>query len=84
VAGAYMVSFRFGKQHIDFVNPLIDYTSFFTTGGLTNARIRRFDSHLMNTEDTAVPAYWLEANIVSTLVACPTRHTENRRINNLL
>jgi hypothetical protein len=51
VSGAYIVSARFGKQHINLVIPIIDFTSFFITGGLTNARKRLFNLHLMNTED---------------------------------
>jgi hypothetical protein len=37
VSGAYIVSACFGKQHINLVNPIIDYTSIFITGGLTKA-----------------------------------------------
>jgi hypothetical protein len=55
VSGAYIVSAHFGKQHINLVNPIIDFTSFYITSGLTNARKRRFDLHLMNTEDQLFP-----------------------------
>jgi hypothetical protein len=61
-----MVSARFGKQHINLVNPIIDYTSFLITGGLTNARNRRFDLHLMDIEDLLFPHDRLRVNIVST------------------
>jgi hypothetical protein len=44
---------RVRGQHIDLVIPIIDYTSLFVTGGLSSARKRRFDLHLMNTEDWA-------------------------------
>jgi hypothetical protein len=73
VPGAYIVSAHFGKQHINLVNPIIDFISFFITGGLTNARKRRFDLHLMNTEDQQqhqlFPHNGLRANIFSTLDA---------------
>jgi hypothetical protein len=44
----------------------------FITGGLTNARKRRFDLHLMNTEDQLFQHNGLRANIFSTLDAGPT------------
>jgi hypothetical protein len=66
-----MVSARFVKQHIDLVNPIIDYTSFFITGGLTSARYRRFDLHLMKTEDQLFPHYGLRANYFSAPDAVP-------------
>jgi hypothetical protein len=44
-SGAYKVSAHFGKQNINLVIPIIDYISFFITGGLTNARKRLFDLH---------------------------------------
>ncbi len=81
LSGAYMVSARFGKQHIDLVNPMIEYTSFFITGGLTNARNRRFYLHLMNSEDQLFLHNRLRA-IVSTLDDGPPCHTQNPRINN--
>ncbi len=69
VCGAYIVSTHFGKQHINLVNPIIDFTSFFITGGLQvesggliNARKRRFDLHVMNTEDQLFPLNVLKAN----------------------
>jgi hypothetical protein len=82
VSGAYMLSARFGKQHIKLVNSILDYTSFFTTGGLTNARNRRFDLYLVKTEDQLFPHNTLRANIVSNLDAGPPYHTQNPRINN--
>jgi hypothetical protein len=51
VSGAYVVSAHFGKQQINLVNPIIDFTSLFITGGPTNARKRLFEFHLMNTKD---------------------------------
>jgi hypothetical protein len=42
VSSAYIVSARFGKQHINLVNPIIDFTSFFIACALTNARNRHF------------------------------------------
>jgi hypothetical protein len=63
VSGAYIVSAHFGKQHINFVIPIIDFVPFFTTGGLTNARKRLFNLHLMNTEDHLFPHNGLTANI---------------------
>ncbi len=42
--GANIVSAHLGKQHINLVNPIIDYTSIFITGGLTNARKRTWVS----------------------------------------
>jgi hypothetical protein len=71
VSGASVVSTLFGKQHINSVNPIIDYTLFFITGGLTNARKRRFNLHLMNTEDQLFPHNGLRANIFSTPDAVP-------------
>jgi hypothetical protein len=35
--GAYIVSARLAKQHIDSVNPILGYTSLFITGALTSA-----------------------------------------------
>jgi hypothetical protein len=35
---AYIMYAHLGKQHISSVNPIIGYTSFFITAGLTNAR----------------------------------------------
>jgi hypothetical protein len=57
VSGAYIlvVSAHFGTQHINLVIPIIDFVSFFITGGLTNARERLFDLHLINTEDHLFP-----------------------------
>jgi hypothetical protein len=62
------VSAHFEKQHIKLVNPIIDYTSFFITGGLTNAQKRHFDL-IMNTKDQLFPHNGLRANIFSTLDA---------------
>jgi hypothetical protein len=39
VSGAYIVSAHFGKQHINLVIPIIDFVSFYITGGLTNASV---------------------------------------------
>jgi hypothetical protein len=66
------------------VNPIIDYASFFITGGLTNARNRRFDLHLMNTEDQLFPHNGLRANLFSTLLAVPSCNIPNPSINNEL
>jgi hypothetical protein len=55
VSDGYIVFVCFGKQHVNLVNPIIDYTSLFISGGLTNARKRRFDRSLMNTEDQMFP-----------------------------
>jgi hypothetical protein len=72
MSGAYMVSAHFGKQHINLVNPIIDYTSFFITGALTNARKRRFDLYLMITEDEPFQCNGLRANAFLTLDAVPS------------
>jgi hypothetical protein len=82
VSGAYIVSACFGKQHMNLVNPVIDYTSFFITGGLINARKWRFDLHLMNTKDHLYPHYGLRANIFSTLDAGPSHRIQNPMIIN--
>jgi hypothetical protein len=66
------VSAHFGNQHISLVIPIIDYISFFVTGGLTNARKRLFNLHLMNTEDHLFPHNGLRANIFSTLDTGPS------------
>jgi hypothetical protein len=57
--------------NINLVIPIIDFVSFFITGGLTNARKRLFDLHLMNTEDHLFLHNGLSANIFSTLDANP-------------
>jgi hypothetical protein len=75
------VSAHFGKQHINLVIPIIDFVSFFITGVLTNARKRRFDLHLMNTEDHLFPHNGLRANIFSTLDAGPTHSIQNPLID---
>jgi hypothetical protein len=80
VSGAYTVPAHFGKQHINLVSPIIDFTSFFITGGLTNARKRRFDLHLMNTEDRLFPHNGLRPNIFSTLDASPSCSIQNPMI----
>jgi hypothetical protein len=52
--GTYYMSARLGKQHIDLVNPIIDFTSVFITGGLTtvtSAWKRNFGHKLVNTKD---------------------------------
>jgi hypothetical protein len=67
VSCAYVAFAYFGKQNINLVIPIIDFVSFFITGGLTNARKRRFDLHLMNTEDQLFPNKGSRANIFSTL-----------------
>jgi hypothetical protein len=72
----------FGKQHINLVNPIIDYTTFFITGGLTNAQNRRFNFYLMNTEDQLFQYNGLRANIFSTPSADPVHSIKNPRINN--
>ncbi len=69
MSGAYIVPAHVGKQHINLVIPIIDFVSFFITGGLTNARKRLLDLHLMNTEDHLFPHNGLSANIFSTLDA---------------
>ena len=81
VSGAYIVSAHFGKQHINLVIPIIDFVSFFITGGLTNARERLFDLHLMNTEDHLFPHNGLRANIFSTLDAGPSYSIQNPLID---
>jgi hypothetical protein len=75
------VSAHFGKQHINLVIPIINYISFFITGGLTNARKRLFDLHLMNTEDHLFPHNGLRANIFSTLDAGPSYGIQNPLID---
>ena len=76
-----MVSAHFGKQHINLVIPIIDFVSFFITGGLTNARKRLFDLHLMNTEDHLFQHNGLSANIFSTLDAGPSYSIQNPLID---
>ncbi len=51
VSDAYMLSACFEKQHINVLNPIITYTLFFITDGLTSTRKRHLDLHDMNTED---------------------------------
>jgi hypothetical protein len=63
------VSAHFGEQHINFAISIIDFISFFITGGLNNARKRVFDLHLINTEDDLFRHNGLRANILSTLDA---------------
>ena len=77
MSGAYKVSAHFGKQHINSVVPIIDFVSFFITGGLTNARKRLFDLHLMNMEDHLFPHNGLRANIFSALDAGPSYSIQN-------
>jgi hypothetical protein len=81
VSGANIVSAHFGKQHINMAIPIIDYNSVFITGGLTNARKRLFDFHLMNTEDDLFPHNGLRANIFSTLDAGPSFGIQNTMID---
>jgi hypothetical protein len=71
----------FWKQHINLVNPIIDFTSFFITGGLNHARKRHFDLPLMNTEDQPFPHNGLRANLFSTLDAGPSCRIQNPSIN---
>jgi hypothetical protein len=75
------VSAHFGEQHINLVVPIIDVVSFFITGGLTNARKRLFDLHLLNTEDRLFPHNGLRANIFSTLDAGPSYSIQNPLID---
>jgi hypothetical protein len=81
VSGANIVSAHFGKQHINLVIPIIDFISFFITGGLTNARKRLFNLHLMNTEDHLLHYNVLRANIFSTLDAGPSCRIQNPMID---
>jgi hypothetical protein len=76
-----IVSARFGKQHINLVNPIIDFISFFIACALTNARKKLFDLHLMNTEDQLFPHNGLRANIFSTLDAGPSCRIQNPLID---
>jgi hypothetical protein len=82
MSGAYMVSAHIGKQNINLVSPIIDYTPFYITGALTNARKRRFDLHLMITEDQPFQCNGLRANVFSTLDAGPSCRIQNPRIKN--
>jgi hypothetical protein len=66
---------HFGKQHINLIIPIIDFTSFFITDGLTNARL--FNLQHMNTEDHQFPHNGLKANIFSTLDAGPSYSIRN-------
>jgi hypothetical protein len=75
------VSAHFGKQHINLVIPIIDFVSFLITGGLKNARKRRFDLHLMNTEDQLFSHNGLRANIFSMLDAGPSYSIQNPLID---
>jgi hypothetical protein len=72
------VSAHFGKQYI---NPIIDFVSFFITGGLTNAHKKLFNLHLMNTEDHLFQHNGLRANIFSTLDADPSYSIQNPLID---
>jgi hypothetical protein len=81
VSGAYIVSAHFGKQHISLVTPITDYISFYITGGLTNARKRLFDLHLMNTGDHLFPRNGKRANIFSTLDAGPSYSIQISKIH---
>jgi hypothetical protein len=81
VSGAYKVSAQFGKQHINLVISIIDFVPFFITGGLTIARKRLFDLHLMNTEDHLFRHNGLRANIFSTLDAVPSYSIQNPLID---
>jgi hypothetical protein len=64
------------------VIPIVDLISFFITGGgLTNAHKRRFNLHLMNTEDQLFPHNGLRANIFSTLDAGPSCRNQNPMID---
>jgi hypothetical protein len=73
------VSGHFGKQHINLVNPIIDFTSFseFFHYWWIDAQKRRFDIHLMNTEDQLFQHNGLRANIFSTLDASPSGSIQN-------
>jgi hypothetical protein len=73
------VSACFGKHHINYVNPIIDYTSIFITGGLTNARKWRFNLHLINTKDQRFPH---RANVLSTPDAGKACRIQDQMINN--
>ena len=53
----------------------------FINGGLTNARKRLFNLHLMNTEDHLFPHNGLRANIFSTLDAGPSYSIRNPLID---
>ncbi len=81
MSGAYIVSAHFGKHHMDVVIPIIDFVSFFITGGLTHARERLFDLHLMNTEDHIFLHNGLRANFFSTLDAGPSYSIQNPLID---
>jgi hypothetical protein len=71
-----MVSARFGKQHINLVNPIMDFTSFSIACGVTNARNRHFDLHLMNTEDQLFPNNGLGAKTYQPWM--PARHAASK------
>ncbi len=81
LSGAYTVSAHFGKQHMNFVILIIDFVSIFTTGGLTNARKRLFNLHLMNTEEHLFQHNGGRANIFSTLDAGPAYSIQNPLID---
>jgi hypothetical protein len=75
------VSAHFGKRHINLVIPIIDFVSYFITGGLIYAQKRLFDLHLMNTEDQLFLHNGLRANIFSTLDAGPSYSIQNPPID---
>jgi hypothetical protein len=75
------VSAHFGKQHINLVIPIIDFVSCFITGGLTKARKRLFNLHLMHIEDHLFPHNGLRANIFSTLDTGPSYSIQNPLID---
>ena len=74
VCSFWEAAYQFGNSNHFFV-------SFFITGGLTNARKRLFDLHLMNTEDHLFPHNGLSANIFSTLDAGPSYRIQNPLID---
>jgi hypothetical protein len=77
VCSFWEAAYQFGNSN----HSIIDFVSFYITGGLTNARKRLFNLHLMNTEDHLFPHNGLRANIFSTLDAGPSCSIQNPLID---
>jgi hypothetical protein len=66
---------------MNLVNPIIENTSLFITGGLTHVRKRHLDLHHRNTEDQLFQVNSLSAIVFSTLDAGPSCSTQDPIIN---
>ncbi len=78
VCSFWEAAYQFGNSNQWFC---LIFHHWWSPGGLTNARKRLFDLHLMNTEDHLFPHKGLRANIFSSLDAGPSYSIQNPLID---